>query len=57
VPAEALAILAKDQSVDIRLEVARNLNADKSTLERLSQDAQPEVAQTALVGLQRLAEE
>ena len=57
VPASTLAILAQDSSADIRLEVASNLNASKQTLQILSRDPQPEVANAANIGLQRLREE
>ncbi len=54
VPPEILAILAQDPSTDVRLEVARNLNSNRPTLRKLSHDPQPEVANAASVGLQRL---
>lgn len=56
VPVSALAILAQDRDADIRLEVARNLNADQRILQRLVHDPQPEVANAASVGIQRLAD-
>jgi len=53
VPVAVLAKMASDKSADIRLEVARNLNTSRDTLRLLSHDPQPEVAQSAAVGLQR----
>lgn len=54
VPVSALAILAQDGKVDVRLGVARNLNADAKILQGLLQDSDPSVAIIATQALQRL---
>ena len=54
VPVIALEILAKDKEVDIRLEVARNLNATKAILVQLTHDTNDSVSQIAEQALQRL---
>jgi len=56
VPVSALALLAQDGKVDVRLEVARNLNVDASILQGLLQDSDPSVAMVAIQALQRLHE-
>ena len=57
VPVIALEILAKDIEVDIRLEVARNLNATKDILIQLTRDSNDSVRQIAEQALQRLLSE
>ena len=57
VPVIALEILAKDKEVDIRLEVARNLNTTKAILIQLTHDSNDSVSQVAEQALQRLLSE
>lgn len=57
VPASVLDFLARDPDAGIRFEVTRNLNTGKDTLQRLSKDPYPDVANSALIALQRLAGE
>ena len=57
VPVIALEILAKDKEVDIRLEVARNLNATQAILVQLTHDTNDSVRQVAEQALQRLLSE
>jgi hypothetical protein len=54
VPVAALEILAIDKNVDIRLEVARNLNANKVILIQLTHDVDNSVRAIAEQALQRL---
>ena len=51
---EALMILARDQSVDVRFALAENHNIDESVLNRLLEDANPYVADRAQKTLARL---
>lgn len=57
VPVVALEILSKDKNVDIRLEVARNLNSTKSILTALLNDDDGAVKAIAEQALQRLRDE
>lgn len=57
VPVVALEILSKDKVVDIRLEVARNLNSTKAILTRLSHDVDNSVQAVAEQALQRLLDD
>lgn len=57
VPVIALEILAKDKDVDIRLEVARNLNTTKAVLIKLTHDIHDAVRAIAEQALQRLKDE
>lgn len=57
VPIAALEILAKDKDIDIRLEVARNLNTTKEILIQLSHDSDNSVSAIAEQALQRLEDE
>ena len=45
--AAVMDILARDPQAEIRLEVAKNWNTSLATLQRLTQDAFPEVANIA----------
>lgn len=51
VPASVLALMATDPSINIRFEVASNLNTDKETLLQLSKDSIPDVAAAAAARL------
>lgn len=57
VPVIALEILSKDKEVDIRLEVARNLNATQAILVQLTHDTNDSVRRIAEQALQRLLSE
>jgi len=57
VPVAALEILSKDKEVDIRLEVARNLNSTKVILSRLAHDLDNSVKAIAEQALQRLRDD
>lgn len=57
VPVVALEILANDKEVDIRLEVARNLNSTKAILTQLSRDSDGTVKAVAEQAMQRLLDE
>ncbi len=57
VPVAALEILALDKDVDIRLEVARNLNSTKVILIQLLRDSDNSVRAVAEQALQRLHDE
>lgn len=57
VPVIALEILSKDKEVDIRLEVARNLNSTRPILTHLTHDTDSAVQAVAEQALQRLLDE
>ena len=57
VPVKALEILARDKDVDIRMEVARNLNSTHSILTQLMNDSDNTIKTIAGQALQRLKED
>ena len=57
IPAIALEILSQDNEVDIRIEVARNLNSTKAILMKLAHDTNDSVKAIAEQALQRLRDD